>query len=132
LLRPIFFLFRGVKMAPEEAQQNAPRRRGRPPGSKTTRTRGVRAKRAGASDLVSQLNAMVAALISKNRKLERQVAKLSDRAGASKTTKGVERSLRTISRRVQKALGPTRRRRKAAAPVNGRRKKATTRRRKAS
>jgi len=72
---------------------------------------------------------MVAALITKNRKLERQVAKLSEKAGASKATKGVERSLRTMSRRVQKALGTTRRRRKAAAPTNGRRKKATTRKR---
>ena len=73
---------------------------------------------------------MVAELISKNRKLERQVAKLSERAGASKATKGVERSLRTISRRVKKALGTTRRPRKVA-PANGRRKKATTRRRRA-
>jgi len=113
-------------MSPEEAQQNAPRRRGRPPGSKTTRTRSTRG---GAGNLVSQLNAMVAALITKNRKLERQVAKLSEKAGASKATKGVERSLRTMSRRVQKALGTTRRRRKAAAPTNGRRKKATTRKR---
>jgi hypothetical protein len=116
-------------MAPEEAQQNTPRRRGRPPGSKNTITRG---KRAGAGDLVSQLNAMVAELISKNRKLERQVAKLSQRASTSTATKGVERSLRTISRRVKKALGPTRRSRTAAAPTNGRRRKpVATRRRKA-
>ncbi len=118
-------------MAPDEAQQNAPRRRGRPPGSKTTRTR---RKRAGAGDLVGQLNAMVAELISKNRTLQRQVAKLSVRANASAATKGVERGLRTISRRVQKALSGTakRRTRKAAAPTNGRRRRATTRRRKAS
>jgi hypothetical protein len=116
-------------MAPEEAQQNTPRRRGRPPGSKNTATP---RRRAGAGDLVGQLNAMVAELINKNRKLERQVAKLSERAGASTANKGVERSLRTISRRVQKALGTTRRRRKvAAAPTNGRRRKpAATRRRK--
>ncbi len=121
-------------MAPEEAQQNAPRRRGRPPGSKN-RTTTTRRKRAGAGDLVGQLNAMVAELISKNRKLQTQVNKLSKRAGASATGKSVERGLRTISRRVQRALSGTtkRRRRTTTASANGRRRKATTtRRRKAS
>jgi hypothetical protein len=76
---------------------------------------------------------MVAELIKKNRQLQRQVAKLSEKAGASKATKGVERGLRTISRRVQKALGGKTTRRRKAAPANGRRKKATaTRRRRAS
>jgi len=117
-------------MAPEEAQSSAPRRRGRPPGSKTRRTRKTRG---GGVDLVGQLNTMVAELIKKNRQLQRQVAKLSERAGASKATKGVERGLRTISRRVQKALGGKTTRRRKAAPANGRRKKATTaRRRRAS
>ena len=117
-------------MAPEEAQQNAPRRRGRPPGSKTTRTRG---KRAGGGDLVDQLNAMVAELISKNRQLQRQVAKLTERASKSTASRGVERGLRTISRRVQRALGSTTKRRPKAAPTNGRRKKkAATRRRRSS
>jgi hypothetical protein len=75
---------------------------------------------------------MVAALISKNRQLQRQVARLSEKANASKATKGVERSLRTMSRRVQKALGGTTRRRKPAS-ANGRRKRATpTRRRRAT
>ena len=117
-------------MAPEEAQSSAPRRRGRPPGSKTRRTRKARG---GGVDLVGQLNTMVAELIKKNRQLQRQVAKLSERAGASNATKGVERGLRTISRRVQKALGGKTTRRRKAAPANGRRKKATTaRRRRAS
>jgi hypothetical protein len=118
-------------MAPEEAQQNAPRRRGRPPGSKNIATR---RKRGDAGDLVGQLNAMVAELITKNRNLQRQVAKLSDRARASAASKGVERGLRTISRRVQKALSgaPKRRTRKVAAPTNGRRRKVATRRRRAS
>jgi hypothetical protein len=124
-------------MAPEEAQQNAPRRRGRPPGSKnrTTPITGSRRRRAGAGDLVSQLNAMVAELISKNRKLQSQVDKLSKRAGSSAAGKSVERGLRTISRRVQRALSGTTKRRKrtTTASANGRRRKATTtRRRKAS
>jgi hypothetical protein len=63
-------------MAPEEAQQNAPRRRGRPPGSKTKTTR---RKREGGGDLVDRLNAMVAELISKNRQLQRQVTKLTQK-----------------------------------------------------
>ncbi len=118
-------------MAPEEAQSSAPRRRGRPPGSKTRRTRRARG---GGVDLVGQLNKMVAELIKKNRQLQRQVAKLSEKAGASKATKGVERGLRTISRRVQKALGGKTTRRRKAASTNGRRRKAATtvRRRRAS
>ena len=117
-------------MAPEEAQANAPRRRGRPPGSKNRTTR---RGRSSGGDLVGQLNTMVAELIKKNRQLERQVAKLSAKAGANKASKGVERGIRTLSKRVQKALGskPTRRRR--AASTNGRRKRTTTtRRRRAS
>jgi hypothetical protein len=118
-------------MAPEEAQSSAPRRRGRPPGSKTRRTRRTRG---GGVDLVGQLNTMVAELIKKNRQLERQVAKLSEKAGKSKSTKGVERGLRTISRRVEKALGGKTTRRRRATSTNGRRRKpaATTRRRRAS
>lgn len=76
---------------------------------------------------------MVAALITKNRQLQRQVAKLTEKAKASKSTKGVERSLRTMSRRVKKALGGTTKRRSGKAASNGRRKRATTsRRRRAS
>ena len=115
-------------MAPEEAQSSAPRRRGRPPGSKTRKRRTT-----GGGDLVGQLNAMVAELIKKNRQLQRQVAKLTEKAGASNASKGVERGLRTISRRVQKALGGKTTRAKKAAPANGRRRKGTTtRRRRAS
>ena len=107
-------------MAPEEAQQNAPRRRGRPPGSKTR----TRRARASGGDLVDQLNTAVAELIKKNRQLQRQVARLTEKASKTSAGKGVERGLRTISRRVQKALGsqPARRRRS----TNGRRRRATT------
>lgn len=116
-------------MPPEEAQPNTPRRRGRPPGSKTKTSR----KRAGGIDLVGQLNTMVAELIKKNRQLQRQVAKLTERAGKSGATKGVERGIRTLQRRVKKALGTPARGRRKAAPANGRRRKTTaTRRRRAS
>jgi len=113
-------------MAPEEAQQNSPRRRGRPPGSKNKTTR----PRAGGSDLVGQLNSMVAELIKKNRQLQRQVASLTAKAEKSSAGKTVERGIKTLSRRVQRALGAkTARARTKAAPANGRRKRATTRRR---
>jgi hypothetical protein len=112
-------------MSPEEAQQNAPRRRGRPPGSKN-RTRG---KRAEGGELVTRLNAMVAQLISENRTLRRQVAKLSTK-GKGTANQTVERGLRTISRRVERALGTKKPGRRAtAAAANGRRRKATTRKR---
>jgi hypothetical protein len=119
-------------MAPEESQQNAPRRRGRPPGSKNKTTRARRG--GGSGDLVGQLNAMVAELIKKNRSLQREVTKLTARATKSPAAQSVERGLRTISRRVERALaGGTRRRRKTAASGNGRRRKATpTRKRRAS
>jgi hypothetical protein len=118
-------------MAPAEAQQNAPRRRGRPPGSKTR----TRRKRAAGGDLVTQLNAMVAELIGKNRQLRREVKKLTDRARKSEASKGVERGIRTISRRVQRALGSTTTRKRATTvkPANGRRRKsAPTRKRRKS
>src|SRR5438105_9290892 len=113
-------------MAPEEAQGSAPRRRGRPPGSKTRRTR---RKRVVGGDLVGQLNTMVAELIKKNRQLQRQVSKLTEKAGSSKATKGVERGIRTISRRVQKALGGKTTRRRKPAPANGRKRRTSTTRR---
>ena len=73
---------------------------------------------------------MVAQLISENRKLRKQVAKLTER-GAAGATKTIERGLRTISRRVQKALdGTPKARRKRAA--NGRRKSTGTRKRRAA
>jgi hypothetical protein len=116
-------------MAPDEAQ-NAPRRRGRPPGSKNKATRARRGRGGGPGDLVGQLNAMVAELIKKNRSLQREVVRLTERASKTPAGKSVERGLRTISRRVQRALdGGTKRRRKTAASGNGRRRKATTTRR---
>ena len=114
-------------MAPEEAQQNAPRRRGRPPGSKN------KIQRSGSGDLVDQLNSMVAELIKKNRQLQRQVANLTAKAEKSTSEKSAERRIRTLSRRVQQALGSkSTRGGKKAASTNGRRKRATTRRRRAS
>lgn len=88
-------------------------------------------RRLGGHELVEQLNAAVAQLIKENRKLKRQVEKLSARAtsGASGV---VDRGLRGIQKRVQKALTTTttrrRRRRGTAAAAT----KKTTRKRKAA
>jgi len=114
-------------MSPEEAQPNAPRRRGRPPGSKNRPT----GKRAECGELVTRLNSMVARLISENRSLRRQVARLSTKGKATTSNKTVERGLRTISRRVERALGAkaTGRRKPSA---NGRRRKTATRRKRTS
>jgi hypothetical protein len=111
-------------MAPEEAQPNAPRRRGRPPGSKNR----TRRRRVDGGELVTRLNTMVARLISENRTLRRQVVKLSTKAKAA-VTKTVDKDLRAISRKVERALSTGKTRRPRAASSNGRRKKATTRRR---
>jgi hypothetical protein len=121
--------------ADESAQgQGAPRRRGRPPGAGSKTTTRSRRKRLGGTELTEQLNHMVAELIKENRKLRRQVVKLTEK-GAKTASSTVDRTLRTMQRRVQKALAAPakRRRRKAAATATTRKKPvATRRRRKAS
>ena len=114
-------------MAAENSAQGegAPRRRGRPPGAKSTTGTRARRKRLGGTELTEQLNHMVAELIKENRKLKRQVVKLTEK-GAEKASSTVDRTLRTIQRRVQKALtAPAKRRRKNTAPTT--RKKPVTR-----
>jgi cell division septum initiation protein DivIVA len=68
-------------------------------------------RRLGGHQLVEQLNTAVARLIKENRQLKRQIEKLSarvpKRAGAT-----VDRSLRTMQRKVQKALKATNGRRR--------------------
>ena len=82
-----------------------------------------RVKRLGGHELVEQLNTVVAQLIKENRKLKRQVEKLSAR-GTAAASGTVDRSLRAIQKRAQKALGgPVKRRRRTAATT-----KKTTRR----
>jgi len=88
-------------------------------------------RRLGGHELVEQLNAAVAQLIKENRKLKRQVEKLSVRAtsGASGV---VDRGLRGIQKRVQKALTTTERRRRRRGPAAAAATKKTTRKRKAA
>jgi cell division septum initiation protein DivIVA len=67
---------------------------------------GTRRRRLVGHELVEQLNAAIAQLIKENRKLKRQVEKLTAR-GTAAASGTVDRSLRTIQRRVQKALTST-------------------------
>jgi hypothetical protein len=99
----------------------------------TTKATRARRKSDGGDALVQQLNDMVAELINENRKLKRQVDKLTAR-GSAAASSAVERSLRTIQRRVKKALAaPVKsRRRKAGAAKPPSRKVPTKRRRKAT
>ena len=94
---------------------------------RTARVR--RSKRVGGAELIQQLNDMVAELIRENRRLKRQVDKLTAR-GSAAASSAVERSLRTIQRRVQKALAApvTKRRRKTAGAARTGRKAVTRRR----
>jgi septum formation inhibitor MinC len=76
---------------------------------------------------------MVAELIKENRKLKRQVVKLTER-GTKVASSTVDRTLRSIQRRVQKALTPPakRKRKKSAAASTTGKRTVTRRRRKAT
>ncbi len=83
-----------------------------------------RGKRLRGQELVEQLNAVVAQLIKENRKLKRQVETLTAKA-TNRASGTVDRSLRAIQKRAQKALGaPVRRRRRAATKRTVRKKTA--------
>jgi cell division septum initiation protein DivIVA len=77
-------------------------------------------------ELVEQLNAAIAQLIKENRKLKRQVEKLTAR-GTAAASGTVDRSLRTIQRRVQKALTSTTKRRRRKGTVTATKKTAKKR-----
>jgi len=88
-----------------------------------------RPRRLGGHELVEQLNAAVAQLIKENRKLKRQVEKLSARA-TSGASGAVDRGLRGIQKRVTKALTTTtKRRRRTGTAAAAAAKKATRKKR---
>jgi hypothetical protein len=116
-------------MAQDESAPT-PRRRGRPAGSTSTpRTAATpRRRRVGGAELVETLNEMVSQLIKENRTLKRQLAKLT--AGGTTAVNGAaERSLRSLQRKVQRAVSatPAPRRRRASNTTSNRAR--TTRRR---
>jgi len=104
-------------------------RRGRQPGAGSTTATRTRRKRLAGPELTEQLNHMVAELIKENRKLKRQVLKLTE-LGTKVASTTVDRTLRTIQRRVQKALSTPAKRRRKTAPKSATRKKPATRKRK--
>ncbi len=113
----------------EETSESRPKRRYTRRTATTSTT--TRRRRASGSELVDNLNSMVNELIKENRKLRRQIDKLS--AGASGTAAGVvEKGLRSIQRRLQRAVSSggttTRRRRTSAAGATGARRRSTRRR----
>ena len=119
-------------MSPDDGAQGmeSPARRSRrgrkPAAAPTGRTR---RKRLGGPELTQQLNQMVAELIKENRKLKRQVVKLTER-GSKVASTTLERGLRTLQRRVQRPLtAPTKRRSTSAAAAKTTRKKPVTRKR---
>jgi hypothetical protein len=83
----------------------------------------------GGAELVETLNEMVSQLIKENRTLKRQVAKLTA-GGASAANGSAERTLRSLQRRVQRAVAapPVARRRRSPNAAAAPRPRATRRR----
>lgn len=103
--------------------------RGRKQAAPAPNTARSRRKRLGGLELTQQLNQMVAELIKENRRLKRQVVKLTERGSKAASTT-LERGLRTLQRRVQRALAtPARRRRTPAVAAKTTRKRTVTRKR---
>lgn len=97
-----------------------PKRRARriaPRTGSTTRAMATRRRRESGADTLQALKASVDELIKENRKLKRQVERLQAKSPTAAKGAGslVERGLRSIQRRAQRALvgaaSPTRRRR---------------------
>lgn len=117
-------------MSEEEVIVSAPRRRGRPPGSKNrtttstgsrtgSRSRGTRSK---GPELVETLNTMVNDLIKENRRLRRQLDKATQGGGTAAAS--IEKGLRSLQRRVERAFtaSPTTRRRRTTGSATRRRR----------
>jgi hypothetical protein len=118
--------------SPAGDETATPRRRRRPRSAATTGATTARRRRLSGTDLVESLRESVELLIKENRSLKRQLAKATA-AGGSSTAPAAERTLRSIQRKVLRAVGgdaaPRRRTRAttsaratAAAP-NGRRRR---------
>jgi hypothetical protein len=107
----------------EEANTDGPRRRGRRP-SGTTGTRTARRQQPGGPELVESLNQMIDQLIKENRELKRQIDRIATQ-GTTIATGSVERTLRGIQRRLERATVPTPRRRRGTATTGTRRRRRT-------
>lgn len=99
-------------------------RRARQPAAADATTVGTGRKKLGGADLAQRLNELVAELIRENRKLKREVVKLTER-GSKVAATVVKRGLRTIQRRVKKAVtAPAKRRRRKTVTAAATRKRA--------
>jgi hypothetical protein len=115
--------------SPISEETATPRRRRRTRGATTAGTTTGRRRRLGGSDLVESLRESVEQLIKENRTLKRQLAKATAGGGTSAAS-GAERTLRSIQRKVLRAVGTDgapRRRTRAAATTSGRGRRRTTR-----
>jgi pimeloyl-ACP methyl ester carboxylesterase len=105
------------------ASQTTTRRRApREPGRKTqARTRRSRAARQPIEEVLADLDRMISALLEENRELRRRVERLSRQAEGVGSGK-VERALRSLGRRVSRALATGRgtRGRRSASPGSDR------------
>jgi hypothetical protein len=120
--------------SPASEETATPRRRRRPRNAATTGTTTTRRRRLTGSDLIESLRESVEQLIKENRTLKRQLAKATA-GGGSSSAPGAERTLRSIQRKVLRAVsgdGPPRRRTRATSTTrattstNGRRRRRGT------
>lgn len=107
----------------------APRRPRRPRAATTAGTATTRRRSLRGADLIESLRESVEQLIKENRLLKRQLAKATAGGGTSVMPGAAERTLRSIQRKVLRAVGtdgPARRRPRTAATSGKRRTSRTS------
>ena len=119
--------------SPASEATATPRRRRRPRSAAVSGTTTTRRRRLSGNDLIESLRESVEQLIKENRSLKRQLARATA-GGVSSSAPGAERMLRSIQRKVLRAVSgdgsPRRRTRatsaaRAATSTNGRRRRRT-------
>ena len=120
--------------SPAIEETATPRRRRRPRSAASAGTTATRRRRLSGSDLIESLRESVEQLIKENRSLKRQLARAMA-GGGSSSAPAAERTLRSIQRKVLRAVSsdaaPRRRTRAATATArtntsaNGRRRRTT-------
>ena len=111
-------------------ETSPPRRRRRTRTAAASGTTTIRQRRLRGADLIESLRESVEQLIKENRTLKRQLAKAMA-GGGSSAAPSAERTLRSIQRKVLRAVSsdgaPRRRTARAVTASNGRRRRRTTR-----
>ena len=101
------------------------------PGERVRESVKMAQKRNGSGDIIERLNTAVALLLRDNRKLRRDLVKLSERAAAT-ATKTAKRGARAITRRVKKVVPRAKKKVAAKAPAKRKAAPARTTKKKAS